>query len=197
MDHAVLNVVGTTRKETFNTFDNCIYTPDNCTQFFFIVCVLFVGIFSCPVRVDVWRSFGERFMLIAESGRVNLRRRSYEACVTIVLCLKIQKCFLKLERYLIFNRYSRSELQRSDTGCRPTPAQVYSYRGDGRASALLSIEPSFGQYFCCDARCSDELNQGLLRPWMYSVAMLVACYFYVLLFAQLMKTYSTKPLSID
>ena len=74
---------------------------------------MFVGILvsggcGCEAPSAEW------FMLIAESVRVHLHgvvtrdvRLSF---------LKIQKCFLKLERYEIFNRYSRSELQRSDTG---------------------------------------------------------------------------------
>ena len=51
----------------------------------------------------------ERFMLIAESGRVHLH-----GVVTRDVRLKNTKVFFKVRK--IFNRYSRSELQRSDTG---------------------------------------------------------------------------------
>ena len=45
---------------------------------------------------DPRRSYGDGFMLISREG--SPPKRSYEGCATILFS-KIQKCFLKLERY--------------------------------------------------------------------------------------------------
>ena len=120
---------------------------------------------------------GERFMLIAESGRVHLHGRSYEGCATIVL--KNTKVFFKVRKILDIH------------------APNYSDQTWGTKDAITGMSPvCLAVYTCPGVLVSISAAMSSIRACIRFV-MLMPCYFNVVLFARLMKTYSTKPPSID